>query len=113
MNIGIVGLGYVGLPLAVALAKKHNVKGLDINRQRIDRINQMEDDTQEITSEDLQKVLGSSLNLTFEIEDLKECNIFIITVPTPVTENKKPNLGPLISATESIGSILKGGYRGL
>ena len=109
MNIGIVGLGYVGLPLAVALANKYNVKGLDIDSQRIDRLNQMEDDTQEITREDLQKVLGSSLNLTFQIEDLKECNIFIITVPTPVTENKKPNLEPLISATESIGSILKKG----
>ena len=109
MRIGIVGLGYVGLPLAVAFAKKYKVKGLDINRNRIKRLNQMEDDTKELSKNQLKKVIGSSLNLSTNIEDLKECNVFIVTVPTPVTNSKTPNLAPVESATESIGSVLKKG----
>lgn len=109
MRIGIIGLGYVGLPLAVAFAKKYQVKGLDINRNRIKRLKQMEDDTKELSKDELKQVIGSSLNLSTRIEDLKECNIYIITVPTPVTENKTPNLITVELATESIGSILKKG----
>ena len=109
MIIGIVGLGYVGLPLAAAFAKKYKVKGLDINPNRIKRLNQMEDDTKELSKDELKQVIGSSLNLSTNIEDLKECNIYVITVPTPVTENKTPNLVPVESATESIGSVLKKG----
>ncbi len=109
MRIGIIGLGYVGLPLAVAFAKKYQVKGLDINRNRIKRLKQMEDDTKELSKDELKQVIGSSLNLSTKIEDLKECNIFIVTVPTPVTNSKIPNLVPVESATESIGSILKQG----
>jgi UDP-N-acetyl-D-glucosamine/UDP-N-acetyl-D-galactosamine dehydrogenase len=109
MRIGIIGLGYVGLPLAVAFAKKYQVKGLDINRNRIKRLKQMEDDTKELSKDELKQVIGSSLNLSTRIEDLKECNIYIITVPTPVTENKTPNLLTIELATESIGSILKKG----
>ncbi len=107
MRIGIIGLGYVGLPLAVAFAKKYQVQGLDINKNRIKRLNKMEDDTKELSKNELKQVIGSSLNLSTRIEDLKECNIYIITVPTPVTENKTPNLVPIELATESIGSILK------
>ena len=109
MRIGIIGLGYVGLPLAVAFAKKYQVKGLDINRNRIKRLKQMEDDTKELSKDELKQVIGSSLNLSTKIADLKECNIFIDTVPTPVTNSKIPNLVPVESATESIGSILKQG----
>ena len=109
MNIGFIGLGYVGLPLACALAKKYKVKGLDINSKRIERLIQMQDDTKEISKYELQQVVGTSLNLSTKIDDLIDCNIFIITVPTPVTENKTPNLSQVKSATASIGSILKKG----
>tara|TARA_B100001250_G_scaffold396593_1_gene402742 strand:- start:590 stop:1852 length:1263 start_codon:yes stop_codon:yes gene_type:complete len=109
MNIGIIGLGYVGLPLACALAKKYKVKGLDINSKRIERLIQMQDDTKEISKYELQQLVGTSLNLSTNIDDLIDCNIFIITVPTPVTEKKTPNLAQVKSATASIGSILKKG----
>ena len=109
MKIGIIGLGYVGLPLAVAFAKKYKVKGLDINRNRIKRLNLMEDDTKELSQDELKQVIGLNLNLSTKIEDLKDCNIYIITVPTPVTENKTPNLTPVESASESIGGVLKKG----
>jgi len=109
MRIGIVGLGYVGLPLAAAFAKKYKVVGLDINSNRIKRLNQMEDDTKELSKDELKQVIGSNLNLSTNIQDLQECNIYIITVPTPVTEKKTPNLAHVELATESIGTILKKG----
>ena len=109
MKIGIIGLGYVGLPLAVAFAKKYKVKGLDINGDRIKKLNLMEDDTNELSKDELNEVIGSSLNLSTNIEGLVDCNIFIVTVPTPVTNSKTPNLAPVELATESIGSILKKG----
>jgi UDP-N-acetyl-D-galactosamine dehydrogenase len=109
MKIGIIGLGYVGLPLACAFAMKHQVKGLDINNSRIDRLNEGKDDTNEVSAQDLQKVVGESLVLTNQETDLADCEVLIVTVPTPVTENKIPDLLPVIKATEAIGAILKKG----
>ena len=77
MRIGIVGLGYVGLPLAAAFAKKYEVKGLDINGDRIKRLNQMEDDTKELSKDELKQVIGLNLNLSTNIQDLQECNILL------------------------------------
>ncbi|MGC6422212.1 MAG: nucleotide sugar dehydrogenase [Flavobacteriaceae bacterium] len=107
MKIGIIGLGYVGLPLACALAKKHTVRGLDINGNRIARLNQGKDDTHEVADDDLKAVVGHSLHLTTEINDLRDCQVFIVTVPTPVTKNKIPDLNPVIKASEAIGGVLQ------
>jgi UDP-N-acetyl-D-galactosamine dehydrogenase len=107
--IGIIGLGYVGLPLAAAFASKYEVVGFDINIKRIKELNTGLDVTNELTSEQLGKVVGTSLKLTTVLEDVANCTTFIVTVPTPVTSNKTPDLTPVIKATESISSILKKG----
>lgn len=109
MKIGIIGLGYVGLPLACALAKKYTVSGLDINPARIARLTSGKDDTHEVSEDDLKQVVGQSLHLTTEISELSDCQVLIVTVPTPVTQNKIPDLNPVIKATEAIGGILQKG----
>ena len=105
--IAIVGLGYVGLPLAVEFGRKRNVIGFDINESRIKDLKKGIDKTLETTDEELKDALY--LRYSNNLEDLKECNIFIITVPTPIDKNKQPNLSPLKDASEAIGSILKKG----
>jgi UDP-N-acetyl-D-galactosamine dehydrogenase len=109
ISIAIVGLGYVGLPLAAAFAHKYDVVGFDINQQRIDQLNLLDDQTNELSSEQLKEVVGKSLMLTTSLEDIKSCTIFIVTVPTPVTQSKQPNLSPVISATKSVATVLKKG----
>ena len=105
--IAVVGLGYVGLPLAVEFGLKRNVIGFDINESRINELKKGFDRTLEISDEELK----NSINLSFSnnLEDLKECKIFIITVPTPINKNKEPDLAPLKQASNAIGSILKKG----
>ena len=105
--IAIVGLGYVGLPLAVEFGRKRNVIGFDINESRVKELKKGIDKTLETTDEELKGALY--LRYSNNLEDLKECNIFIITVPTPIDKNKQPNLSPLKDASEAIGSILKKG----
>ena len=104
-KIAIIGLGYVGLPLAVEFGKKRDVIGFDINELRINMLKNGFDSTLEITDNELK----DSMNLcyTSNIDDIKDCKIFIVTVPTPIDENKKPDLVPLEKSSESIGSILK------
>ena len=109
-NIAIIGLGYVGLPLAVEFAKKYNVIGFDINQQRVSELNKGIDNTLEIESKALNDVLNASefgLKLTNNPSDIANCNYYIITVPTPVDENKKPVFTPLIKASETVGKVLK------
>ena len=108
-SIGIIGLGYVGLPLAAAFASKYQVIGFDINEKRITELNKGLDSTNEITPEQLNKVIGSSLKLTTVLDDLSECTVYIVTVPTPVTSSKSPDLNPVIKATESVSKVLKKG----
>ncbi|MGB0376011.1 MAG: nucleotide sugar dehydrogenase [Flavobacteriaceae bacterium] len=108
-TIGIIGLGYVGLPLAVAFAKHFQVGGFDINAKRVAALQAFQDDTLEIESDALREVVGKSLIVTTEIADLKSCTYYIITVPTPVTENKIPDLTPLQKSSQTVGSILKKG----
>ena len=107
--IGIIGLGYVGLPLAAAFAHKYSVIGIDINQERIDQLNQFDDQTNELSSEQLKAVVGKSLILSTSIEDAAACTTFIVTVPTPVTQSKQPDLSPVISATKTVATILKKG----
>jgi UDP-N-acetyl-D-galactosamine dehydrogenase len=113
VRIGIIGLGYVGLPLAVQFAKQYNVLGFDINFERIHELRKGVDHTLEIDEENLNKVLknnliqGVGLFCTHQLDHLKQCNIYIITVPTPVDKNKRPDLTPLYRASEAVGSLLK------
>lgn len=114
-NIAIVGLGYVGLPLAVEFAKKHKVIGFDILQNRVDELNNGIDSTLEVSEEELKKVLITDytatrgLFCTSDKDKLQSSNIFIITVPTPVDKNNRPDLTPLIKASVLVGSLLKKG----
>ena len=116
IKIGIIGLGYVGLPLAALFATKYKVVGFDISNKRVDEIMAGRDNTLELTNMDLEKVLVKDLSVkdkglkcTTRIEDLKDCNYYIITVPTPVDDTKRPVFTPLVKASESVGKILKKG----
>ena len=103
-SIGVVGLGYVGLPLAVEFGRKRNVIGFDTNDVRIEELSKGIDRTLETTDKELNEAVY--LSYTNNLEDLKDCNIYIITVPTPIDRDKKPDLGPLVKASKAIGSIL-------
>ena len=107
--IGVIGLGYVGLPLAVAFAQKYSVIGVDINQQRIDELKQGVDQTNEIESQQLRTAIDQGLSLSTQIQAAKNCTVFIVTVPTPVTSSKQPNLDPVISATKAVAKVLKNG----
>lgn len=107
IKLAVIGLGYVGLPLAVEFAKNRDVIGFDIDQKRIDELNSGHDYTMEITTKELGAAIG--LNFTDNVENLKRCNVFIVTVPTPIDVYKRPNLTPLIQASEMLGSILKKG----
>lgn len=108
-KIGIIGLGYVGLPLAAAFAHKFEVVGYDINTSRVAELNRCHDGTNELTESQLEAVIGKGLSVTTSLEELKKCTVFIVTVPTPVTVNKTPDLTPVIKATETVASVLKKG----
>jgi UDP-N-acetyl-D-glucosamine/UDP-N-acetyl-D-galactosamine dehydrogenase len=105
--IAIVGLGYVGLPLAVEFGKKAKVFGFDINKKRVSELKKGVDSTLESSFEEI--VSSKNLSFTSNIEDIKNCNIYIIAVPTPLDEEKKPNLNPLIQSSKAVGNILKKG----
>ncbi len=107
LKIAIIGLGYVGLPLAVEFGKKVSVNGFDIHQKRIDELKSGQDHTLEVTSEELQQAIH--LSYTATLEDLKDCNFYIVTVPTPIDDYKQPDLTPLIKASTSIGQVLKKG----
>jgi UDP-N-acetyl-D-galactosamine dehydrogenase len=106
-RICIVGLGYVGLPLAVEFGKKREVIGFDVNQSRINSLKNRIDSTLEVTTQELEYAVH--LSYTTNLEDVKGCTIFIITVPTPIDKHKRPDLTPLERSSESVGSILKKG----
>lgn len=106
-DIAIVGLGYVGLPLALAFAKKYTVIGFDINEQRVSDLENGKDNTLECTEYDIKN--AKHLIFTSSISSIKEAGIYIVTVPTPVDADKRPNLKPLLEASAMIGSVLKKG----
>lgn len=116
-KIAVIGLGYVGLPLAIEFAKKYDVLGFDINTRRVDELQRGEDHTKEAHLDDLNQVMsakkenpeGNGLKFSAAVEDLKAYNIFIVTVPTPIDEYKAPDLTPLIKASEMLGKILDKG----
>lgn len=104
-NIAVIGLGYVGLPLAVEFSKKYSVTGFDIDRTRIDELKNNFDRTNEITAEVLKRAVG--LKLSSSKQDICSSNIYIVTVPTPVDKNNRPDFSPLKLSSAMIGSILK------
>lgn len=105
-KIGVIGLGYVGLPLAAAFAEKYQVVGFDINAQRIAELDNGYDRTLELESDELQKV-QNTLRFSNSINDIKDCTVYIITVPTPIDASNRPDLTPLIKSSQTVGSILK------
>jgi len=113
IKIGIIGLGYVGLPLARLFATKYSVVGFDVNLQRIEELKKGIDKTREVETSVLKEVIvaknsaSNGLFFSSEIHDLKECNFYVITVPTPVDKNNRPVLTPLIKASETVGKVLK------
>ena len=105
IKLAIIGLGYVGLPLAVEFGKKRDVIGFDINNKRIQQLNKFNDATLEVSSDEI--IEASGLKFSSFSEDIKNCNCFIITVPTPINIDNQPDLQPLISSSKLIGSFVK------
>lgn len=111
-KIAIIGLGYVGLPLAVEFAKKHNVVGFDINKKRVEELNSGHDSTLEVSDTNLKAVFKKDekgLLISFDAHEIADCNVYIVTVPTPVDKNNRPILTPLVKSSETIGKVLKKG----
>jgi len=107
IKLAVIGLGYVGLPLAAEFGKKRSVVGFDINQKRIEALKAGHDSTLEVSDEELREATG--LNYSANPQDLAACNVFIVTVPTPIDEHKRPDLTPLVKASETIGKVLKKG----
>jgi UDP-N-acetyl-D-galactosamine dehydrogenase len=107
MRLGVIGLGYVGLPLAVELGKHYETVGFDISGARVAELKRGRDGTLEMTTEELRA--AKHLSFTTAINALKRCNFYIVTVPTPIDQYKQPNLAPLISASETVGRVLSRG----
>ena len=104
-KLAVIGLGYVGLPLAVEFGKKFEVIGFDVNKNRVDQIKKNEDTNLEISKKDFSESVH--LNCSNIIDDIKDCNIYIVTVPTPIDNHKNPDLSALKGASETIGTVLK------
>jgi UDP-N-acetyl-D-galactosamine dehydrogenase len=106
-EIAVIGLGYVGLPLAVEFGKHRSVVGFDINRERVAELQSGRDSTLEVTQDELNAALH--LRFSCEMEELKDCQVFIVTVPTPVDRAKRPDLTPLVMASETVGKVMRSG----
>ena len=105
-KISVIGLGYVGLPVAVAFGNTHPVVGFDINQKRISELQKNDDKTLEVTSQELE---STNIEFTSNAKDLVKADFHIIAVPTPINDANQPDLSPLIGASKSIGSVLKKG----
>ncbi|MFX4231568.1 Vi polysaccharide biosynthesis UDP-N-acetylglucosamine C-6 dehydrogenase TviB [Aliarcobacter butzleri] len=108
-KICVIGLGYVGLPLAHAFSAKYEVVGFDISKWRIDELSSGYDRTLELTENQVNEAIKNGMKFSLDINDIKDCNIYIVTVPTPIDKNKRPDLTPLIKASETVGKVLKKG----
>ena len=106
-KIGVIGLGYVGLPLAVEFGKKYPTLGFDINQGRVKDLLAGHDSTLEVSDEELKQ--SPHMSYSYTVDDLKNCNIYIVTVPTPINEHKQPDLTPLIKASEMLGKVVNKG----
>jgi len=106
-KIAVIGLGYVGLPLAHAFSSKYKVVGFDIAQWRIEELMNGVDRTLELSEAQVKEALANNMTFTTELEDIADCNVYIVTVPTPIDKHKKPDLTPLIKASETVGKVLK------
>ena len=106
-KICIIGLGYVGLPLAHAFSKKFKVVGFDINKPRVDELSSGYDRTLELTSDEVKESIANGMVYSTNIDDIKDCNVYIVTVPTPIDSSNRPDLTPLIKSSQTIGKVLK------
>ena len=119
IKVAIIGLGYVGIPLAVEFAKKYPTIGFDIDKERVKDLMNGFDSTLEISKKNLQSIIDSDISSIFKdgkglccstnLNDLRDCNFLVVTVPTPTDKNKRPILRPLIEASNSVGKLLKKG----
>ena len=109
MKIAVIGLGYVGLPLAAAFSEKYEVTGFDVNAARIEELKSGYDRTLELSGEQMKKAIESGMKFSLNLDDIKDCNFFIVTVPTPIDKNKRPDLTPVVKATQSVAKVLKKG----
>jgi UDP-N-acetyl-D-glucosamine/UDP-N-acetyl-D-galactosamine dehydrogenase len=105
-SIAVIGLGYVGLPLALEFSKKYKVVGFDINPKRVSMLNNHEDPSKEVEASEFE---GCDITFSHNLEDIKGCNFYIVAVPTPIDEAKSPDLRPLIGASKTVGKVLKKG----
>lgn len=109
MKIAVIGLGYVGLPLAHLFSTKYQTIGFDMNQKRVESLMGGHDTTLEVTDVLLQAALDSGFKCTSNLEDIRDCNFYVIAVPTPVDRNNRPDLTPLISASETVGKVISKG----
>ena len=108
-KICVIGLGYVGLPLARLFSTKYETVGFDMNHSRVDALNAGHDATLEVSDELLQSALANGFKCSSDIEDIRDCNVYIVAVPTPVDENNRPDLRPLWGASETVGKVISKG----
>ena len=109
IKICVIGLGYVGLPLARLFSTKYETVGFDMNQRRVDSLMYGHDTTLEVSDEVLKNALENGFKCTTDIEDIRNCNFYIIAVPTPVDENNRPDLRPLWGASETVGKVISKG----
>ena len=109
IKIAVVGLGYVGLPLARLFSTKYPTVGFDLNQQRVDSLNHGHDSTLEVSNDLLQEALMNGFRCTTLLDDIKDCNFYIVAVPTPVDKNNHPDLTPLIEASMTVGKVISAG----
>lgn len=109
MKIAVIGLGYVGLPLAAAFSEKFEVVGFDVNSARIEELKGGFDRTLELSAEQMKRAIANGMKFSLNLDDIKACNFFIVTVPTPIDKNKRPDLTPVIKASQSVAKVLKKG----
>ena len=107
IKIAVIGLGYVGLPLAHAFSEKYEVVGFDIAQWRIDELNSGVDRTLELSDDQVKESLAQGMAFTAKLEEIADCNVYIVTVPTPIDSSNRPDLTPLIKSSESVGKVLK------
>ena len=106
-KIAVIGLGYVGLPLAHAFSEKYEVVGFDIAQWRIDELNSGVDRTLELSDDQVKEALQKDMKFTADLDEMADCNVYIVTVPTPIDSSNRPDLTPLIKSSESVGKVLK------
>ncbi len=107
VKIAVIGLGYVGLPLAHAFSEKYEVVGFDIAQWRIDELNSGLDRTLELSDDQVKEALAHGMSFSTDLDDIADCNVYIVTVPTPIDSSNRPDLTPLIKSSESVGKVLK------